>query len=210
MKTVLRFVLCACCACVSFSTAANVYKWTDSQGNVHYEDHPPIDAKHVNVTGICTPVADPDANAQQVYGGYRRRFYYRYSAPSADEPPLKDVYLLSGFWREAKTDQFLEIMENGGFLKRYHKDNAVVEEQGYWRVIGHNIQFTVVQKGPVGQLHSESSTQTVQVKQLEQQTFVTSYCSSANGEVETDWRRSKDPNLNLQDSSDYYQYRRQY
>lgn len=56
--------LLATCLVLAFSAGAQVYKWTDSNGNVHYGDAPPQDAKtsQVKVDAVSSYEGPPQVD----------------------------------------------------------------------------------------------------------------------------------------------------
>lgn len=45
----MRLLLCLCLALLSFAAAADIYRWTDAQGKVHFSETPPAGAQRVEV-----------------------------------------------------------------------------------------------------------------------------------------------------------------
>ena len=63
MRAIIAFVLAA----FGLTAAAQLYRWTDESGNVHYTDtSPPANAKNVQKKGAAKP-ADGGASSQQAY-----------------------------------------------------------------------------------------------------------------------------------------------
>jgi hypothetical protein len=58
MKTILPFLL----ALAAFSAHAQIYKWTDANGTVHYSDQPQAGQ---NATALATPAAPPSPSPSQ-------------------------------------------------------------------------------------------------------------------------------------------------
>ncbi|HEY0268081.1 MAG TPA: glutaredoxin family protein [Methyloradius sp.] len=62
-SSALTLSLCAAIlvASVSGICQAQVYKWKDAQGNMHYSDTPPMDVKNIETKNVKANVVDTDA-----------------------------------------------------------------------------------------------------------------------------------------------------
>jgi glutaredoxin len=62
-SSALTVSLCIAVLAVSVSgiCQAQVYKWTDAQGNMHYSDTPPMDAKNIETKNVKANVVDGDS-----------------------------------------------------------------------------------------------------------------------------------------------------
>lgn len=58
----MRPVLLLLCLCIPLAAAAEIYKWTDGSGQIHYSDQPPPDQAQVIK---AAPVPSPEAGAAQ-------------------------------------------------------------------------------------------------------------------------------------------------
>lgn len=76
---------------MAFSAGAQVYKWTDSTGKVHYGDRPPQDAKteQVKVDAVASHVGPPQADNWAAI----------IRSPAASRPPdAKTLTMYSTTW----------------------------------------------------------------------------------------------------------------
>lgn len=71
----LRILIVLCLACVTGTSPAQIYKWTDAQGHLHYGDHPSTGGQAEVVTPqintyTSVEIVGSDTNGSRPVGGH--------------------------------------------------------------------------------------------------------------------------------------------